>query len=102
MWPVSRAGSQICSCVSPEPAFVSQPSLPAGVGTMVQQSVRRHLGNGSAFDRDQIQLESRGYSFLSEMRIMAECLTRQSAQLDQQSTRSTRGCLASRGFAISY
>jgi len=37
--------------------------------------------------------ESRGYSYLSEMRIMAECLTRQSAQLDQQSTRSTRGCL---------
>jgi Protein-L-isoaspartate(D-aspartate) O-methyltransferase (PCMT) len=59
---------------------------------MVQQSVRRHLGNGSAFDRDQIPAESKGYSFLSEMRIMVECLTRQSAQLDRQSTRFTRGC----------
>jgi CRP-like cAMP-binding protein len=36
---------------------------------MVQQSVRRHLGNGSAFDHDQIPQESKGYSFLSAMGI---------------------------------
>jgi hypothetical protein len=60
MWPASRAGSQI-SCVALSSIVSHDPTfLPAGVGIMVQQSVRRHLGNGSAFDRDQNPAEIDG------------------------------------------